>query len=110
MVVAFYDCLENLSIEEIVERYFLISSRKFLISSRKNPDSRISYKDINVTALLKDKERYIFIYYDEKRPEILRTLGRFASDPEFSFSWYDAAVLSQKIRQEGEKVEKLEEI
>ena len=27
-------------------------------------------------------------------------LGRHASNPELSFSWYDAAVLSQRIRQE----------
>ena len=25
-------------------------------------------------------------------------LGRYASNPDLSFSWYDAAVLSQKIR------------
>jgi hypothetical protein len=25
-------------------------------------------------------------------------LGRFASNPELSFTWYDAAVLSQKVR------------
>jgi hypothetical protein len=30
-------------------------------------------------------------------------LGRFASNPELSFTWYDAAVLSQKIRQTGEQ-------
>jgi hypothetical protein len=34
------------------------------------------------------------------RAETLRTLGRFASNPQLSFTWYDAAVLSQKIRQE----------
>jgi hypothetical protein len=28
-------------------------------------------------------------------------LGRYASNPELSFTWYDAAVLSQKIRQES---------
>jgi hypothetical protein len=28
----------------------------------------------------------------------LRVLGRFASNPELSFTWYDAAVLSQKVR------------
>jgi hypothetical protein len=33
----------------------------------------------------------------------LRTLGRFASNPELSFTWYDAAVLSQKIRQESQR-------
>jgi hypothetical protein len=30
----------------------------------------------------------------------LRVLGRYASNPDLSFSWYDAAVLSQKIRQQ----------
>ena len=55
--------------------------------------------DINVLALVKGEERYIFLYDDERRSEALRTLGRFASNPELSFSWYDAAVLSQRIRQ-----------
>ena len=56
--------------------------------------------DINVLALIKGKERYIFLYDDSQRAEALRMLGRYASNPELSFSWYDAAVLSQKIRQE----------
>jgi hypothetical protein len=56
--------------------------------------------DINVLALVKGKERYIFLYEDSQRAEALRTLGRHASNPELSFSWYDAAVLSQKIRQQ----------
>jgi hypothetical protein len=56
--------------------------------------------DINVLALVKGKERYIFLYEDSQRAEALRMLGRHASNPELSFSWYDAAVLSQKIRQE----------
>src|SRR6188474_1852794 len=55
--------------------------------------------DINVLALVKGEERYIFLYDDEHKSDALRTLGRFASNPELSFSWYDAAVLSQRIRQ-----------
>lgn len=55
-------------------------------------------KDINVVALVKGDERYIFLFNDENRGEALRTLGRYASNGELSFSWYDAAVLSQKIR------------
>ena len=55
-------------------------------------------KDINVLALVKGKDRYIFLYDDRRRTETLRTLGRFASNPELNFSWYDAAVLSQKVR------------
>jgi hypothetical protein len=60
-------------------------------------------QDINVLALVKGAERYVFLYDDASRAETLRTLGRFASNPELSFTWYDAAVLSQKIRQESHK-------
>ena len=55
-------------------------------------------RDINVLALVKGEERYIFLFDDDNRAEALRTLGRFASNPDLSFTWYDAAVLSQKIR------------
>jgi hypothetical protein len=58
-------------------------------------------QEINVLALVKGEERYVFLYGDEHRAEVLRTLGRFASNPELSFTWYDAAVLSQRIRQDA---------
>ena len=61
--------------------------------------------DINVLALVKGKERYIFLYNDSNRSKALRTLGRYASNKELSFSWYDAAVLSQKIRRQQEEKE-----
>jgi len=54
-------------------------------------------------ALVKGSERYVFLYDDAHRAETLRVLGRYASNPELSFTWYDAAVLSQKIRQESMK-------
>jgi len=60
-------------------------------------------QDINVLALVKGSERYVFLYDDSSRAETLRVLGRYASNPELSFTWYDAAVLSQKIRQESRK-------
>lgn len=55
--------------------------------------------DINMITVIKGKEKYIFLYEDAQRAEALKTLGRYASNPDLSFSWYDAAVLSQKIRQ-----------
>ena len=58
-------------------------------------------QDIKVIALLKGEERYVFLYNENNRAETLRLLGRYASNPELSFTWYDAAVLSQKIRQES---------
>ena len=54
--------------------------------------------DINVVALVKGEERYLFLFNDDTRAETLRTLGRYASDSSLSFSWYDAAVMSQKVR------------
>ena len=55
--------------------------------------------EVNVLALVKGTERYVFLYTDECRADTLRTLGRYASDPELSFTWYDAACLSQKVRE-----------
>lgn len=54
--------------------------------------------NVNVIALVKDGERYVFLYDDQSTPQLLQTLGRYAADPELNFTWYDAAVLSQKVR------------
>jgi hypothetical protein len=54
---------------------------------------------INALALVKGDERYIFLFDDSHRADALRTLGRFAINPELSFTWHDAAALSQRIRQ-----------
>lgn len=69
-------------------------------------------KDINVLALVKGEERYIFLFDDEHRADTLRTLGRFASNPDLAFTWYDAAILSKKIREgafDQDIVEEIEE-
>ncbi len=57
--------------------------------------------DLYIKMLQKGDERYVFTYDDAARGELLRTLGRFASSTELSFSWYDAAWLSNQIRQEA---------
>ena len=56
-------------------------------------------QEINVLALVTGEERFIFLFDDMNRDETLRQLARFAADPEIEFSWYDAAMLSQKIRE-----------
>ena len=66
-------------------------------------------QDINVLALVKGEERYIFLFDDNNRAETLRTLGRYASDPDLSFTWYDAAVLSQRVRKLRQQAESEEE-
>ncbi|WP_182867238.1 hypothetical protein [Stieleria mannarensis] len=55
-------------------------------------------KEINVLALVKGDEKFIFMFDDANRDQTLRQLARFAANPELDFSWYDAAMLSRKIR------------
>ena len=56
-------------------------------------------EDILILALVKrNGERYLIFYTHKTRAESLRTLGRWASNPELSFDWDDATELSQKVR------------
>lgn len=55
-------------------------------------------RGVNVLALLKGGERYIFLFDDQSHEQLLTTLGSYACDPELSFTWYDAAVLSQRAQ------------
>lgn len=55
--------------------------------------------EVNVVALVRGDEQYIFMFDEENRTDTLRMLGRFAADPDLSFTWYDAAILSQRIRE-----------
>ena len=52
----------------------------------------------HVVALVKDGERFVFVFDAESAAELLQTFGRYAADPELNFTWYDAAVLSQRVR------------
>lgn len=57
-------------------------------------------EDLNVVALVKGEERYIFLFRSDQRDEMLRTLGRFAFDKNLSFTWRDAAALSPQVRKQ----------
>lgn len=54
--------------------------------------------EVSIVAIVKGEERYVFMFDDDSRSETLRKFGQYASDPDLSFTWYDAAVLSQKVR------------
>jgi len=50
------------------------------------------------------RERYVFIWIDgdeDSRRQMLRTAGRWASDARLSFTWADAAKLSNIVRSKG---------
>jgi hypothetical protein len=55
-------------------------------------------KAVNVLALVRDGQRYVFLYDDNSVEAVLARLGEYASDPELDFTWYDAAVLAQRVR------------
>jgi len=60
-------------------------------------------RDINVIALVKGEERYVFLYDDDSRDEAIRAIARHAANPDLNFTWYDASVLGQKVRQSTPK-------
>lgn len=60
-------------------------------------------EETNMLALVKGEERYVFLYTDAQAAEVLQTIGRFASNPDLSFTWYDAAVVATKVRKQLEE-------
>ncbi len=59
--------------------------------------------DVHVLSLVRDREVYTVIYRDEHAGEALRSLGRWARDENLAFTWYDAASLSRRIREEADR-------
>lgn len=58
---------------------------------------------VNVLALVRDEHRYVFLYDDHSVHEVFSRLSASAADPELEFTWYDAAVLSQRVRKMAEQ-------
>ena len=58
--------------------------------------------ELNVLALIKGQERYVYVYDDESRACLLRTFHAQAANPHLSLSWFDAAVLAQKAKEQAE--------
>jgi hypothetical protein len=59
-------------------------------------------REFNVLALIKDDERYVYVYDDESRETLLQFLRDQAEDTHLSLNWFDAAVLTQKAHEQGE--------
>src|SRR6266498_863039 len=57
-------------------------------------------REFNVLALIKGGERYVFVYDDDSRTELIDSFRDQAADPRLSFNWFDAAVLTEKVREQ----------
>jgi len=54
--------------------------------------------DLNVLALFKGDDRFIFVYDDASRDDLLNAVRNAAADPVSKLNWYDAAVLTERAR------------
>jgi hypothetical protein len=61
--------------------------------------------ELSVLALLKGKERFIYVYDDESRPPLLEAIRDQAAHPGLSLTWFDAAILTERARQQALEAE-----
>ena len=59
------------------------------------------HHELSVLALIRGKERFVFVYDDESLSELIEVFRVQASDPNVGLSWYDAAVLAERARQQA---------
>ena len=61
--------------------------------------------EYNVLALIKGADRYVFVYDDDSRQALIDTFRDQAADPRLSLNWFDAAVLTDKAREQAQFVD-----
>jgi hypothetical protein len=49
-------------------------------------------------AFEKGREKYVWVFTDAQKHNVLRSIGRFAADPDLSLTWDEAAMLSKQVR------------
>lgn len=59
--------------------------------------------DLNVLALIKGSERFIFVYDDDAREAIIDAVRDEAADPDVTLNWFDAAVLTSRARSQADR-------
>ena len=57
-------------------------------------------RELNVLALHKGTERYVYVFDDESREHLVDVFRDQAADPHLSLSWLDVGVLASKARQQ----------
>src|SRR5438552_1932998 len=53
-------------------------------------------KELNVLALIKGEDRYVYVYDDASRQALIDLLHAQAADPDLSLNWFDSVVLANK--------------
>jgi hypothetical protein len=58
-------------------------------------------REYNVLALIKGAERYVYVYDDASRSDLLDAFRAQAANAELSLTWFDVAVLTRKAREQA---------
>jgi hypothetical protein len=56
-------------------------------------------REMNILAMAKGSERYIFLYDDQSYDTLIDVLAKYADHPDLSFCSGDAALLGRKARE-----------
>ena len=56
-------------------------------------------REMNILAMAKGRERYVFLYDDQSYDTLLDLFDEYADNPELNFSSADASLLGQKARE-----------
>ena len=59
-------------------------------------------REFNVLALIKDDERYVYVYDDGGLAQLVDAFRDQAADPRVSLNWFDASVLTRKAREQAQ--------
>jgi hypothetical protein len=57
--------------------------------------------ELNVLALVKGEEQFIYLYDDISRATVINAVRDHAADPDVKLNWFDAAVLTERARQQA---------
>ena len=61
--------------------------------------------ELNVLALIKGEERFVYVYDDISRAAVIDAVRDHAAAPDVSLNWFDAAVLTERARQQARDCE-----
>ena len=59
--------------------------------------------ELNVLALIKGVEKFIYVYDDGSREDVLDAVRDHAADPSVPLNWFDAAVLTERAKQQARR-------
>lgn len=58
-------------------------------------------REFNVLALIKGEHRYVYVYDDDSRASLIEFFQQQAADPQLSFNWFDAVVMTGKAEEQA---------